>query len=328
MKTSLFMGVLALGLSAALPAQAQMTEAEKREAYKEVFGEYPEEADARKAREGTQSEYTREEIREMARKAARERYGRKPQPATPSRAGSNAGAPTGDGHKGIERVLYNSYEKSSGDFIDSQENIYILYRDGMAVLNPNVAVVDLNLALSKSKWPAGWYKWRGRGSGVEFLKIDKGNGQWFQPRGGVKDVAPAQAGTRLSGTYKYVRTSGSMMSGASISRSTYTFKPDGRFWSSSSSFLGSGADMGLGQTVATAECNRRGRSASVGTTNPNAPGGGSFDPSKCGKDNEGEYSIDGYAITLTADSGKVRRLPFYKISDKFVIVGGRWFYKS
>ena len=325
-KTFVAAGLLAL--MSPTVALAQMSETEKREAYKEVFGEYPEEADARKAREGTEPEYTREEIREMARKAAREKYGRKAQPPTSSNEGSKVGAPTGDGHTGIERVLYNTYEKYAGDFIDTQENIYILYGDGMAVRNPNVAVVDLNLALSKSKWPAGWYKWRGRGDAVELFKIEKGNGKWFKPRNGVQDVAPARAGTRLDGTYKYVRTSGSMMMGASISRSSYTFKSDGRFWSSSSSFLGSGADMGLGQTVATAECDRKGRRSAVGTTNPNAPGGGSFDPSKCGKDNEGEYHIDGYAITLTADSGKVRRLPFYKIRDDFLIVGRKWFFRD
>ena len=304
-------------------AAAQMTEAEKREAYKKVFGEYPEESDAKRTEPST---YTSEEIREMAREAARERYGARPD--TTSGTTSGMAPPKGDGHRGVESILYNSYSVSAGDFEDTKENIYILYEDGMAVLNPNVAIVDLNVELSKSKWPQGWYKWRRAGNGVEMYKVHKGNGKWFAPRNGTKPVAPAKAGTRLDGTYKYVRTSGSMMMGASISRSSYSFTPNGRFSASSSSFLGSGADMGLGQTVATAECNRRGRSSAVGTTNPSAPGGGRFDPSKCGKDNEGEYHVDGYAITLTSDSGKVRRLPFYRISDSFLIVGQRWFYKG
>ena len=236
------------------------------------------------------------------------------------------GAAAGDGLEGLETVVHQSYMVLSGDFENARDHAWALYADGTALRTPRIAFIDIDKTLSRDKWPAGWFEWRRSGGRIE---VRASGGAGFAPlKGRVEPVRPAATGLRLSGDYTFVRTFGSMMMGnAGSVRNTYSFTPDGRYTISNSSFVGSGMTVGAGQTVVAAQCDEAGSRRQIATGNPVAPGG-STRGDGCGSANAGRYHVDGYAITLAADDGTIRRVGFYPVGKTDIMIDDTWYWRQ
>ena len=91
-----------------------------------------------------------------------------PEPRTEARADAIAEAPAradvptqavaGDGLEGLEAVVHQSYMYRNGDFEDARDHAWALYADGTALRTPRIAFVDVDKALSRERWPQGWFE--------------------------------------------------------------------------------------------------------------------------------------------------------------------------
>jgi len=144
--------------------------------------------------------------------------------------------------------------------------------------------------------------------------------------GTVTRVKPAKNGLKLEGDYTYVRTSGSMTFGASSTWRHFTFDKKGNYTSSTSSFGGSGSMATIfpemGSYAHASSCDEEGGSSTFSMLHPVATYGSTEKSDDCGDGKAGTYKIRGYTIELKANNGTIQRLPFYKVCETRIYLGG------
>ena len=180
---------------------------------------------------------------------------------------------------------------------------YLLMNDGRVMDNIPVAPSVLDEAKSRSREPDRWGWWKREDDKFVFAwPKDKNK---FRSPSGTQDIAiPIPVGTRLEGTWRMGRSSGTIATTV-ISFRSVTFTRDGRFETNSSMSVGvDGEQMGGDGYVGTSANDEISTSsASVGPLSS-----GSWSNSgKSGDDRRGSYEFDGYNLTLEYDNGDVVR---------------------
>jgi hypothetical protein len=210
----------------------------------------------------------------------------------------------------IESVLLDTRVKGAS----ADETVYLLLKDGSVYADLPVPPDELDVVRSRQKEPDKWGKWRKAGT---IYKVSW-RGAPYQNLPGRR-VLPASAHVKLNGRWGTGRASNDIIT-SSYSLWGVTFTKGGRFRKDSRG--GSTTSIGFGDSAT--------RTAS-GYDDEGSFGGG-FGPgfavsSSQKKKNpngarEGDYSINGYVLTLRYDNGKVARLPFFFV-DK--ARKGLWF---
>lgn len=200
----------------------------------------------------------------------------------------------------IAAVLLDSkFNNGSAD-----ETVYLLLRDGSVYADLPVPPDTLDVLKSKQREPAKWGKWRKVGAAYKV----SWEGAPYQNLPGSK-VSPAPAQQKLAGRYGTGRFSGVIGMTASSSQWGVTFGKNGRFRKDSKSLTTSSMGFGDNATHTASGHNDDesfgggfGATWAVSTSqkrkNPNGA-------------REGDYSLNGYVLTLRYDNGKVARLPFF-----------------
>jgi hypothetical protein len=196
------------------------------------------------------------------------------------------------------------------------ETTLLVLKDGWLYDNLDCSPHDLDVATSRRLEPQRWHRWRRQGATLAYEDVDDDGhslGTWTSKK---MIARPPLAGRRLTGTFSATNsvTVGIASSGAtSISSTTYSFQPDGRFrWSNFSQLFASSStgpstgSVAVGGTV----------SGPTGTYS-SAVGGG---------DDTGTYTIEGFTLILRTTSGRVLRLlAFSWDTDRYrdyLVLGG------
>ena len=238
----------------------------------------------------------------------------------------------------IETVL-GIMNEHWGYFYQIDVEVYVLLKNGMAIRDPSRPVSDLDQRRSRELEPESWVEWRRQDGGYQ-IKSDE---EWR--RLDVKwVVGPAARGTRLAGNYEYNDVSGNPWFGTFITKANYTFRANGTYASSSSAQYGSG--MAVADTTGSINifsyCNEQGGRSVFSAVGPNTDSSGLTSPAGtpsyvargndtnregCGDGKGGAYILDGYTVELQANNGVTQRLPFYLLSENWVVVNWRWYAK-
>ena len=202
----------------------------------------------------------------------------------------------------IAAVVNNYILRFDGMSTHITNDAYLLLKDGTVYNGLPVAPDQLDIAKSRVGEPKRWGKWRAKGGGYEV----SWNGKAYETLPGDK-VIPAPPGTKLSGRFGAVR-SYSYGFGGSYSYWGASFTPDGRFRKDSRGGSSTNTAGIEGVPTVTSGYDESGSAvvgqadgvgiASVKRRNPNG-------------DREGDYSVNGYTITLRFDNGQVARIPFF-----------------
>ncbi len=139
-------------------------------------------------------------------------------------AGPNAGITMNQ----VDRVLYaadfaNRIDGFGNGYIDRQEDIYVLLRDGTAYRHEwDFAFTDLNVDLSRQREPERWFTWSDQWGKVTLVQsggLDEGAEIYLS---GAQRLAP-MPDQRLEGTFYYLHVG----SGGARSDREYVFGADG-----------------------------------------------------------------------------------------------------
>lgn len=211
----------------------------------------------------------------------------------------------------IAAVLLDA--KYNGQSVD--ETVYLLLKDGSVYADLPVPPDELDVLKSKQREPDKWGKWRKVGNSYKV----SWEGAPYQNLPGSK-VMPSPAQTKLSGRYGTGRFSGMIGMTASSSQWGVTFSKTGRFRKDSSSLTTS--SMGFGDNATNIASGSNDGESFAGGSGP----GFAFSSSQKRKNpngaREGDYSLNGYVLTLRYDNGKVARLPFFFVDAAHK---GLWF---
>ena len=210
----------------------------------------------------------------------------------------------------IAGVLYRMEQVYTVGGLQLREHTYLLLRDGSAYENLRCPPDQLDVLMSRKREPLSWGRWRGAGGKYElqFPKADGSSGAWSVPP--LTTMArPGGKGEKLQGRYEHGSSFQIMGGAGSVSYKGITFKVDGRFETDFHSITGGSVGFGADQITAGVVANDEGASSSVG--GPNFGGGSTTKSNRPKSERTGRYEIDGYALLLTFDNGKVERLPFF-----------------
>ncbi len=200
----------------------------------------------------------------------------------------------------IAAVLLDS--KFNGGSAD--ETVYLLLKDGSVYADLPVPPDTLDVLRSKQKEPDKWGKWRKTAAGYKV----SWTGAPYQALPG-SPVVPALAQAKLQGRYGTGRFSGMIGMTASSSQWGVTFGKNGRFRKDSHSLTTS--NFGFGDNATQIASGSDDDGSFAGGSGP----GFAFSSEQKKKNpngaREGDYSINGYVLTLRYDNGKVARLPFF-----------------
>ncbi len=209
----------------------------------------------------------------------------------------------------IAAVVHNYhaqvYYGGSGLGTTITDEPYLLLRDGTIHDGLPVAPDQMDVSLSRRREPEKWGRWHQ--SGGRFLVSWDGGAEPYKPLPG-KTVLPGAPGTRLSGRWGAGESSSSLM-GGSYRLFGVTFTPDGRFvkdergGGGNSQFMQTGGAPAIGT-----EYDDNGSSTAV------LGGGFTVATSRKGSPashRSGTYAINGWAMTLRYDDGRVERMPFF-----------------
>jgi hypothetical protein len=202
---------------------------------------------------------------------------------------------------------------------EPDETTYLVLKDGWLYDNLAVSPHDLDVAESRRLEPQNWSRWRRRGSEMEIQSQDehgRTDGQWSV----LELVQRAPIGARrLDGVFSAMSSATAGLAGGGgatvIGRTSYTFRPDGRFtWGN---FTQGFASSNNGTGPGGASIVVGGASVGPGGTSVSTVGGG---------EDEGTYVTEGYTLELRTRSGKVHRFPIFswddgKYRDQLVING-------
>jgi len=206
-------------------------------------------------------------------------------------------------------MLWNHYDSQTyyggtgGIGINVTDDTYLLLKDGTIHAGLPVAPDQLDLVRSRQNEPQSWGHWRGQNGKMQ-VSWDGGP---YQPLLGEK-VLPAPAQTRLTGRYGTGRSSANMISG-SYSLWGVTFDPNGRFIKDGRG--GSSSSLGYGDQATHTNSGYDDDGSFVGSSGPNFALSSEQKKKNPNGAREGDYSLNGYVLTLRFDNGQVKRLPFF-----------------
>lgn len=199
----------------------------------------------------------------------------------------------------IAAVLLDS--KFNGQSAD--ETTYLLLKDGSVYADLPVPPDELDVLKSKQREPDKWGKWRKVGGSYKV----SWNGAPYQNLPGTPVVA-APAHTKLQGRWGTGTASTGFVSSYSLWGVTFgqngRFKKDSRGGSSSIGFADANGITPMtssGYDDSGSYAGASGSGYAISTSRKKNPNGA----------REGEYSINGWVLTLRYDNGKVKRLPFF-----------------
>ena len=236
----------------------------------------------------------------------------------------------------VETVLAVMDERYDS-FYHIDINIYVLLRDGRAIINPAIPISEMNAKRARELDFGEWTRWRRQGDEYE---IESGN-EWS--RIDTRWVAePVAEGTRLTGYFDWDDVTGDMWFGSTVLHGSYTFRENGTYASSTSSFYGNGPAMSdtMGSMYMMKSCDETGGDSSFSATGPNTNAEGILDSTGtpnwvawgsddkregCGDGMGGSYHLDGYAIEFFANNGVLTRQPFYRLDDEWLVIGYQWY---
>jgi hypothetical protein len=200
------------------------------------------------------------------------------------------------------------------------EHAWVLLRDGMLYDRGRIAPADLDLARSREVEPQRWRRWKPAGDGrIQWQRQNdhaKPEGEW-QSTGGTM-AQPWGPGAALEGSYNAKRFYGNLTFGGTFHDSSIRFERNGRFEWSNYSQSGTGAVQSTqGVSVqASRKSDGSGTRTTVGGSaagveGPTAPPGvvvAGKGRKNDGDEQRGSYRLEGYAMELRYDSGRVERL--------------------
>jgi hypothetical protein len=162
----------------------------------------------------------------------------------------------------------------------------IFLKDGTVYTDFNEAPAMIVASKSKSENPDYWGSWRQVGNNLIVTDSD-GEKRTIGMDADARLIG-GTAATRLNGYYGTISSTSNGMMGGSVSRSGYTFYPDGTIETSSSSMFSVSAYL---------------------------PGSGDFTPQQIAagggsSNNRAKYEINGYMLTITYPDGRQSRLSF------------------
>ena len=213
-------------------------------------------------------------------------------------AATGKGVPSAD----IAAIVSDYVVRFDGMSSNITNDVYLLLRDGTIYNQLPVAPDQLDAAKSRQGEPEKWGKWRAKGAGYEV----SWNGKPYQTLPGDKAL-PAPAGTKLTGRYGAVR-SYSYGFGGSYSFWGATFDKSGRFRKDGRGGSSTNTAGIEGLPTVTTGYDESGSSV-VGQAD--GAGISSIKKKNLNGANEGDYSVNGYVITLRFDNGQVERMPFF-----------------
>lgn len=130
----------------------------------------------------------------------------------------------------LRRLLYAACGTSGANGYAFREEMRLLLRDGWAYLRDDMAPADLDVEVSRRIEPQQWARWRAVSGGYEVQPLgDHGQpaGEWSRKTG---RLLPAWTGDqRLDGSYTAAAFYGSVALGGTYSKTTFVFRPDGRW---------------------------------------------------------------------------------------------------
>lgn len=203
----------------------------------------------------------------------------------------------------IAAILVDS--KYNGGSVD--ETVYLLLKDGTVYADLPVPPDTLDIVRSRQKEPSKWGKWRKTAAGYKV----SWDGAPFQNLPGQKAL-PAPAQIKLNGRWGTGRSSNNIISG-SYSLWGVTFTGGGRFKKDRRG--GASSSIGFGDTATNTYSGYDDSGSYVSATGPNVAVS-SVKKKNPNGDREGDYSINGYVLTLRYDNGKTARLPFFFLDTK------------
>ncbi len=188
------------------------------------------------------------------------------------------------------------------------DEAYLLLKDGTVYSGLRVAPDQLDVTRSRQNEPDKWGKWTKKGTGFQV----SWNGKPYVNLPGDR-VSPAPPQTKLDGRYGAGSSSANLM-GSSYSMWGVTFDKNGRFKKDNRGGSSYGVNTpGMASVVTQYDD----EGSFVGANNNNVQGPTNFTlSSETKKKNpngarEGDYSLNGYVLTLRYDNGQVTRLPFF-----------------
>lgn len=198
----------------------------------------------------------------------------------------------------IAAILLDSNFNGQG----TDSTVYLLLKDNTVYADLPVPPDELDIIRSRQKEPDKWGKWRKTAAGYTV----SWNSAPFQDLPGFQVLA-APAQVKLDGRWGAGTSSNNGMM-SSYALWGVSFSKGGRFRKDRRG--GSSSSMGFGDTATHVNSNYDDNGSSVGASGPN------FALASEKKNNpngsrEGDYSINGYVLTLRYDNGKAVRLPFF-----------------
>ena len=197
----------------------------------------------------------------------------------------------------------------SGMGTNVTDEAYLLLRDGTVYSGLRVAPDQLDVVRSRQNEPDKWGKWTKKGAGFQV----SWNGKPYVDLPGER-TSPAPTQFKLAGRYGTASSSANLM-GGSYSFWGVTFDKIGRFKKDNRG----GSSYGVNTPgVASVITQYDDEGSFVGANNnnmTNSPTNYTLSSATKKKNpngaREGDYSLDGYVLTLRYDNGDVTRLPFF-----------------
>jgi hypothetical protein len=221
----------------------------------------------------------------------------------------------------IRGMFYTAYGATGVSGYEFREEMRLLLRDGWAYLRTDIAPADLDVEVSRRVEPQQWARWRAVSGGYEIQRLnDHGapDGEWFRKTGRLLSVWPTNH--RLNGSFTAAAFYGSIALGGTYSKTTYVFRPDGRWERVGYSQSSSGSMAAQSPVDFTASAS----SVSDGSGTKSSSGGGNLDVYTSGSSrrddgakNRGTYRLDGMTIEMRADDGTVTRTLCLPVDAKF-----------
>lgn len=213
--------------------------------------------------------------------------------------------------KGVDPRQVHAVFMSIDSGVRYAEHAWILLRDGTLYDRAGLPPSDLNLVVSRQHEPQRWRRWKPAGDGrIEWQRHDDHGrplDKWQITRGTMANPWPADS--KLTGTYTAMSFHGSVGLGGTYNERRLKFEHNGRFSESRFTRSSSGslaAQQGVSAN-ASSHSDKTGSRSSTGAAAPGVAisGSGRRDD---GADHRGSYRLDGYAMELRYDSGRIERV--------------------
>jgi hypothetical protein len=216
----------------------------------------------------------------------------------------------------IEAVYYEWNQVYEIGGLQLKEGLYLLLTDGTVRRGLPVPPQDLDVRASRQGEPAVWGRWRRSGTSYEFAF---GGERFTRPQGYV--VTPARPGVNLAGKFEGASSYQIPGGAGAWAKFGVTFAPGGRF----ELFRVGGAGMtsGAGDAAITSAAVYDDDGVVAGVAGGPVSGGSTRRSPDTGN-RRGSYRLEGHAVVLTYENGRVERLPFVIQQEGSGRVKGVW----